>query len=164
MGGPVLAFRDLVARMTDAGLSLPGVTRTLRTSPLVVSVARGYWTVLGTTVGPADLAAARARDDAASDAVGVRFEHSGEIVAEMRIDPLTLASGSLLSNRLPRLDGEWDCFVSGRRCGRVAVRHPRIWRLSGPLKEAGACPSSRIRMRFNTNRRHVVIEEISHGT
>jgi hypothetical protein len=159
--GPVVHHAELAQAFLDSELSFPSLHATLRRSTLFERIGTGLYKLRGGSVTRQDIERAEAVSEPTSVDLEIRYDKEGSITICATLGILAVCTGTICSGQVPNLSGEWNCFVCGKRCGKLEATESEFRRLGKPFELLGCQTGDRMKFTFNTWDRTVTIEEVS---
>ena len=87
----------------------------------------------------------------------IQYDKSGKIIIYVTLGVMAVATGTIVSQQLPNLTGEWRCLVNGSRQGKLIATETELRQLSEQIKILNCHIGSRLQFIFNTWDRSVNI-------
>lgn len=162
--GPVISHFELVQAFTQAGLSLPALSVTLKHSPLFAKVEMGVYKLRGKAHTHGDLEKVQQRQPVTAAEPEVAFDLTGNIRFRINLGSMAVTSGVIVTSHLPNLSGRWTSFVDDLACGSITIRDTQIWSLTKSLRCLNAQVGERIELNFDTWKHIVTVSRIQNET
>ena len=150
---------QLAAAIVDSPLSFPSLHATLRRSPLFDNFEHSLYKLRGSN--PSAEAIQRARECGTKIPVDLEYEHDldGNIILQANIGTMAIGNGTLLSEHLPNLAGEWSHAEADGEQSTVRVTDNEIRGLRKILQSLGCQVGDRVVMTFATDTRMVSVKK-----
>jgi hypothetical protein len=158
--GSVVHHMELAQAFLDSHLSFPSLHATLKRSPLFEKVDVGLYKLRGRPVTLEDIERAKSVAERIPVNIEVRYDKSGNIIVQLTLGILAVATGNIYSEQLPNLSGEWNCYIQGKEYGKIVVTDNEFRRLSKPLNSLRCEIEERLEFIFNTWDRLVTIYKV----
>ena len=158
--GPVVHHSELAQAFLDSTLSFPSLHAALKRTPIFDRIENALYKLRGQTVADDDIARAEAVAERTPIDLEVTYDRTGKIVVTVNVSILTLGTGTLVSEQLPNLVGEWKCVVGLVGCDSVIVTKDEFRRIGRPLEHIGCRSGDRVRFVFNIWDRTVSVEKV----
>jgi len=157
--GGVAHHSELMRSIVGSDLSGASLHGTLRRSPLFESIEKGLYRLRGSQSGSDAIARARSAAEKIPVQLTVNRDTFGNIIVEANLGILVIAYGTLLSDSLPNLSGNWSCSWGDGSLTDVRVTHNEIRGIGKVLKYLECEVGDRIALTFNVFDRTVAIRK-----
>ena len=154
--GPVVHHQELHQAFRDNDLSLPGLHKVVTHSPLFTKVDTGLYKLIGVKVSTRDIARAKLASERVTVDLQTEYKTSGDIILEATLGPLAVSLGTIYSERLPNLVGEWDLNIDGE-LDVISVTDNEVRHLRRAFEHESCSIGDRVRVTFNTWTRTVIV-------
>jgi len=151
----VVHHQQLAEAFLESSLSFPSLHGTLSRSPLFDNFERSLYKLRGTV--PRQEAIERARQAAERTPVDLQVEYDldGNIIVEATLGVLAVGNGTILSENLPNLEGEWEYTLGAHNTTDIHVTENEIRRLGRVFKNLDCEVGDTVKLVFNTESRQV---------
>ena len=153
--GGVVHHQQLAEAFLESSLSFPSLHGTLSRSPLFDNFERSLYKLRGTAPRQEAIEQARQAAERIPVDLQVEYDMDANIIVEATLGVLAVGNGTILSENLPNLEGDWDCALSARKMTDIYVTENEIRRLGPVLKNLACEVGDRVRLVFNTESRQV---------
>lgn len=158
--GGVAHHSQLMQAILDSGRTGPSLGGTLSRSPLFDNFQKGLYKLRGSRPDKVAIDRARAEAERIPVQLTVNRDTFGNIKIEANLGILVIANGTLLSESLPNLSGNWGCHWGDGNVTDVRVTQNEIRGLSKIIRFLRCEVGDRIALTFNVFKRTVVIRKI----
>ena len=150
---------ELAHAMIDSALSFASLHATLQRSPLFDNFQRSLYKLRG--LQPSYDAIERARLAKERTPVNLHEEYDthGNIIIGANLGILAIGSGTLMSDKLPNLEGEWEYKSDNGKTRKITVTENEIRGLSTAIRYFDCKVGDRIQLIFNAWDRTVAINK-----
>ncbi len=155
----VVHHSELVQAMIDSSLSVPSLHATLRRSPLFENFQKSLYKLRGSQPNYDDIERARLAAERVPVNLQVDYDSYGNIIIQATLSRLAIGNGTVMSDKLPYLEGEWQYRAADDENGLVVTTNKEIRGLSRILKHLGCEVGDRIQLTFNTWKQEVTIDK-----
>jgi len=155
--GNVVHHNELAQTFIESELSFPSLHATLKRSPLIEKFETALYKIRGTKLTYEEISRAEKVAEHTPVNTEVEYDKSGKIIVYVTLGVLALATGTIISQQLPNLSGEWKCFMNSRRQGKLIATESEFRQLSEQIKILNCSIGSRLQFIFNTWDRSVEI-------
>ncbi len=158
--GGVAHHSELMQAILDSGLSGASLHGTLRRSPLFDNFDQALYKLRGAHPQHKDIE--RAQSAANRTSVNLSVEHNsyGKITVGANLGILAIANGTIVTERLPNLEGVWQCSWGDGETSVIRVTHNEIRGLLGVMRFLDCKLGDRILLIFNVLDRTVAVRKI----
>lgn len=162
--GGVAHHSELMQAILDSGLSGASLHATLRRSPLFDNFGQALYRLRGTQPERNDIE--RARDAAQRTSVDLSVERDtyGNIIVGANLGILAIANGTIVSERMPNLEGVWQCMWGEGESSEIRVTKNEIRGLLSVTRFYEYAVGDRISLIFNVLDRTVATSVIEGDT
>ncbi len=157
--GGVAHHSELMQAILDSGLSGASLHATLRRSPLFDKYDQALYKLRGTNPEHRDIGRARSAANTTRVNLSVERDTYGKIIVGANLGILAIASGTLMSESLPNLTGNWDCNWDDGCIIDVRVTRNEIRGLTRIIRDLGCEVGDRISLTFNVFNRTVEVRK-----
>jgi len=158
--GKVVHHAELAQAFIDSDLSFPSLHSTLNRSPLFKRMVPALYAVRGTSPSIAEIKRAEGAGERIPLDAEVKYTRTGHVEVELSLGTLAVGTGVVVSEQLPNLSGDWDCWVDGTYLDKLAATDSEFRRLLKAFAQLGCQVGDRVRFVFNTWDRTVTIEKV----
>ncbi len=155
---------QLMQAILDSGLSGASLGGTLSRSPLYDNFQKGLYKLRGSRPDMDAIERARSAAERIPVRLTVARDTFGNITVEASLGLLTIANGTLVSDRIPNLSGTWRCTWGNEDSTDVRVTHNEIRGIGRVLKYLECGVADRIALTFNVINRTVSILKLRDET
>jgi len=155
---------QLASAILAGGLSYASVAGTLDRSPLFDNFMYGLYKLRGTN--PSHQSVEDARASSGNVPVDLKYEYDidGSIVVEANVSLFALGGGTITSEKLGNLEGEWHTATGSHSGNSIQVADNQIRGLRLAFVSLGCRAGNRVRLRFNVDTRHVAVSLVKEST
>ena len=150
---------ELARAMIDSTLSFPSLHATLQRSPLFDNFQRSLYKLRGSRPSYDAIERARLAKERTPVNLQVRYDTHGNIIIGANLGILAIGSGTLMSDKLPNLEGEWEYKSDNGKTRKITVTENEIRGLSTAIRYFGCKVGDRIQLIFNAWDRTVAIDK-----
>ena len=162
--GGVAHHSELMQAILDGGLSGASLHGTLRRSLLFDNFDQALYKLRGTDPEYSDIERARSAANKTRVDLSVKRDTYGNIIIGANLGILAIAHGTLLSESLPNLSGNWCCTWGDGNTADVRVTQNEIRGLSKVIRYLRCDVGDRIALTFNVFDRTVEIRTTGDGS
>ncbi len=156
----VVHHSGLAQAIIDSSLSFPSLHATLRRSPLFDNFGKSLYKLRGSQPSYDDIEHAHLAVERVPVNLQVDYDSYGNIIIQATLSRLAIGNGTVVSDKLPHLKGEWQYQADGDENGLVVTTdNKEIRGLSRILRHLGCEVGGRIQLTFNTWKREVTIDK-----
>ena len=151
---------ELAQAIVDSKLSFPSLHATLRRSPIFEKLdhlGRGLYKLRGSQPSLEAIERARSASERIPVNLHVSYDMFGNIIIEASLGILAIGTGTIMSERLPSLEGIWECTLDNEDIYEITVTENEVRGLSHILEYLCCEVGDRIRMMCNTDTRQVAV-------
>ena len=156
--GGVAHHSELMQAIIDSPLSAPSLHATLRRSPLFNNFEKGLYKVRGSNPTASIVQRAREAAERVPVNLSVTRDSYGNIRVEANLGILAVANGTILSDSLPNLAGNWHCRWCETDTSEVRVTRNEIRGLLRAFRHLECQAGDRIELVFNVFDRIVFVQ------
>ncbi len=158
--GGVAHHSELMQAILDSGLSGTSLHATLRRSPLFDNFDQALYKLRGTHPRHNDIERAQAAANKTPVDLSVERDTYGNIAISANLGILAIANGTIVSERIPNLEGAWQCMWSDIEILEITVTHNEIRGLLDVMRCLDCELGDRISLTFNVLDRTVAVRKI----
>ena len=150
---------ELARAIIDSSLSFASLHATLRGSPLFDNFEKGLYKLRGSRPSYDAVERARLAKERTPVNLQVEYDTHGNIIIEANLGILVIGSGTLMSDKLPNLEGEWEYKSDNGKTRKITVTENEIRGLSTAIRYLDCKVGDRIQLIFNAWDRTVAIDK-----
>lgn len=158
--GPIVHHSLLAQAIIDSELSFASLHKTLNYSPLFKRIDTGLYKMRGESTTGLDLVEAKNQSERHPVNPKVTYDKNGFVTVELTLGVLSPGTGTILSDQLPNLTGEWKCYVDEEQLGKMEAADNEFRHLTNQFEVLNLHAGDRARFTFNTWNREVFLEKI----
>lgn len=150
---------ELAHAMINSSLSFSSLHATLRSSPLFDNFQKSLYKLRGSKPRYDAIERARLVKERTPMNLQVEYDIQGNIIIGANLGILAIGSGTLMSDKLPNLEGEWEYKSDNGKTRKITVTENEIRGLSTAIRYFGCKVGDRIQVIFNAPDRTVAIDK-----
>lgn len=150
---------ELVHAMIDSSLSFSLLHGTLRRSPLFDNFQRSLYKLRGSRPSYDAIEHARLAKERTPVNLHEEYDTHGNIIIGANLGILAIGSGTLMSDKLPNLEGVWEYKSDNGKTRKITVTENEIRGLSTAIRYFDCEVGDRIQLTFNAWDRTVAINK-----
>ena len=155
----VVHHSELAQAMIDSPLSFPSLHATLQRSPLFDNFQKSLYKLRGSKPNYDEIERARLVAERTSVHLHVNYDTYGNIIIGANLGILAIGNGTLMSDKLPNLEGEWEYKSDNGKTKKITVTENEIRGLSTAIRYLDCKVGDRIQLTFDTWKRQVTIDK-----
>ena len=156
--GGVAHHAQLMQAILDSGYAGASLHATLRRSPLFESFEKGLYRIRGSDPTYDTIAKARNTVERVSVELSVAHDTYGNILIGANLGILSIAYGTVVSEDLPNLSGNWEGTWGEDESTEIRVTHSEVRGLLGAIRYLECQVGDRIELIFNVFDRRVFVQ------
>lgn len=148
--GAVVHHSELVQAFLESALSMPALHKGLAHSPLFDKVGTGLYRLRGTPYNYADIERAKSIAERTPVDLEVTYYRNGNIDVSVCLGILAVATGVVLCEQFPNLEGEWQCYANDKQFRNLSATQSEFRHLRDVFEELDCQIGDRVTLTFNT--------------
>ena len=157
--GDVAHHSQLANAFIESSLSFASLHGTLTRSPLFEAFDRSMYKLRGSTPNESAIERARGAQQHTPVNLSVERDSRGNITIGANLGTLAIGGGTITSENLPNLEGEWKCPTDDLPDQRIRVIGNEIRGLLRTMQSLQCFVGDRLELNFNTWTREVTVRK-----
>ncbi|MCY4017819.1 MAG: hypothetical protein OXG39_00275 [Chloroflexi bacterium] len=159
-----VAHRSMLAKaFIDSPLSFASLHGTLSRSPLFDNFEKGLYKLRGERPSSDDIESARSAKERIPVNLEVKRDTRGSIIIGANLGSPAIGNGTIVSEKLPNLEGDWNFVLTNGKTINIAVTASEIRGLSQAIKQQCCEVGDRVQLTFNLWDRNVTLCKLEDG-
>ena len=160
----VASFLEIAEEFFLRKLSLPSVSKTLKSSPIAEKVEEGFYKIRGTEISWQQIDIAKKRQKRYSQDEEISHGLDGIVRVRITINNYAYLTGVVGSHSIKGMTGSWSVIYNNEFFGDARMDETYLWGLPKLFKKLDMQMGDRIELAFNTWDRTLSVGKVNHGS